>query len=92
MNLRPELLLLSGLLVACASQDDAHRPAARYETDPSRRPVVEAVLRQADRQTAAGEQRAALASLELLITGEAGTEGEARALLRKARLLADRQQ
>jgi outer membrane protein assembly factor BamD (BamD/ComL family) len=92
MNLRPELLLLSGLLVACASQDDAHRPAARYETDPSRRPVVEAVLRQADRQVAAGEQRAALASLELLITGEAGTEGEAQALLRKARLLADRQQ
>ena len=92
MNLRPELLLLSCLLVACASSDDEYRPAARYETEPDRRPVVESVLRQADRQAAAGEHRAALATLELLIKGEAGAEGEAQGLLRKARLLVDRQQ
>ena len=92
MNLRPELLLLSCLLVACASSDDEYRPAARYATEPDRRPVVESVLRQADRQAAAGEHRAALATLELLIKGEAGAEGEAQGLLRKARLLVDRQQ
>jgi tetratricopeptide (TPR) repeat protein len=92
MNLRPELLLLSCLLVACASSDGEHRPAARYATEPDRRPVVESVLRQADRQAAAGEHRAALATLELLIQGEAGAEGEAQGLLRKARLLVDRQQ
>jgi tetratricopeptide (TPR) repeat protein len=92
MNLRPELLLLSCLLVACASSDDEYRPAARYATEPGRRPVVESVLRQADRQAAAGEHRAALATLELLIKGEAGAEGEAQGLLRKARLLVDRQQ
>ena len=92
MNLRPELLLLSCLLVACASSDGEYRPAARYATEPDRRPVVESVLRQADRQAAAGEHRAALATLELLIKGEAGAEGEAQGLLRKARLLVDRQQ
>jgi len=92
MNLRPELLLLSCLLVACASSDDEYRPAARYATEPDRRPVVESVLRQADRQAATGEHRAALATLELLIKGEAGAEGEAQGLLRKARLLVDRQQ
>lgn len=92
MNLRLEILLLSGLLAACASQDGARRPAARYETEPGRRPVVEAVLREADRQLANGEQRGALATLDLLIEGEVGTEAEARALLRKARVLADRQQ
>ena len=92
MNLRAELILLSCLLVACASPDGGIRPGAHYATSPERQPVVAAVMRQAEQQEAAGQHSAAMSTLDLMIAGEAGTEAEAWALLTKARLLTDRQQ
>jgi len=93
MNLSVKLLPAALLLAACSSAPDARiRTSADYATKPERAAIVAAVERQAARQQAAGDERAALASLDLLIAGEVGTEAEARALLAKARLLADRQQ
>ena len=93
MNLSVKLLPAALLLAACASGPDARvRTSADYATQPDRVAIVAAVERQAARQQAAGDERAALATYDLLITGEVGTEAEARALLGKARLLTDRQQ
>jgi tetratricopeptide (TPR) repeat protein len=93
MNPSAKLLPLALLLIGCTADTDSRlRPPAEYATHPDRAAIVAAVEREASRQLAAGDQRAALATFDLLITGEVGTEAEARALLAKARLLTDRQQ